>query len=201
MRIFSEAPHDYGPRLDTVISASHTWKDEKEVANTYIRHMSYPYGTNLWGENIKNLKGQSLREDLFKEILSGTEIALHSRTTDVFGTLDNDDYFQYLGGLTLSIRSISGFEPQIYITNLSNPRALKQESLARFIGREIKSRYLNPEWIKAMLQEGYAGVRFIDKVVEHLFGFQVTNPELIGSIIWQAFYEVYVADKYRLGID
>ena len=36
------------------------------------------------------------------------------------------------------------------------------------MGRELRSRYLNPKWIEAMMTEGYAGARFVNKVVENL---------------------------------
>ncbi|MFN4197279.1 MAG: cobaltochelatase subunit CobN, partial [Caldimicrobium sp.] len=75
-----------------------------------------------------------------------------------------------------------------------------QETLEKFMGREMRSRYLNPEWIKAMMKEKYAGARFIDKVVEYLWGWQVTVPEAVDSAKWNEMYETYVLDKYGLGI-
>ena len=201
VRIFSEERGGYGTGLDKVIPASHTWKDEKEVAQVYINRLSFLYGQGFWGEDLKEISNSSwIRELIFRKNLSKTDIALHSRATQVFATLDNDDYFQYLGGLALAIRALDGKSPFIFVTNLSDPRKATQETLTRFMGREIKTRYLNPEWIKAMLKEGYAGARFIDKVIEHLFGFQVTNPEIITPEIWKAFYDVYVKDKYGLEI-
>ncbi|MEZ0343816.1 MAG: cobaltochelatase subunit CobN [Caldimicrobium sp.] len=201
VRIFSEERGGYGIGLDKVISASHTWKNEKEVAQVYIKRLSFLYGQGFWGEDLREISNSSqIREYIFSKNLSKIEIALHSRATQVFATLDNDDYFQYLGGLALAIKALDGKSPSIFITNLSDPRKPAQETLARVMGREIKTRYLNPEWIKAMLKEGYSGARFIDKVVEHLFGFQVTSPEIITYEIWEALYEVYVKDKYGLHI-
>ena len=53
------------------------------------------------------------------------------------------------------------------------------ETLDKFMGREMRTRYTNPEWVKAMLKEGYAGARFVMKVTEHLWGWQVTVPEAV----------------------
>lgn len=200
VRIFSTAPGNYGTRLDTVISASGSWERDTEVAEVYLRHMSYPYGAGFWGEEVKDEGGKPLQIMLFSKVLSGTEVAIHSRATKVFATLDNDDYFQYLGGLSLAIRALDGKAPDAFIAELSEPGRARLVTLARFMGQEMKTRYLNPSWIEAMLKEGYAGARFVDKVVEHLFGFQVTNPEVVDSKVWQAFYEVYVEDKYGLRI-
>ena len=76
----------------------------------------------------------------------------------------------------------------------------KQETLEKVMGREMRSRYLNPEWIKAMMGEGYAGARFVDKVVEHLWGWQVTVPEVVDAAKWSEMYETYVLDKNGLDI-
>ena len=76
----------------------------------------------------------------------------------------------------------------------------KQETLEKFMGREMRARYLNPEWIKAMMKEGYAGARFVDKVVEHLWGWQVTVPETVDAAKWNEMYETYVLDRNGLNI-
>jgi cobaltochelatase CobN len=68
------------------------------------------------------------------------------------------------------------------------------------MGRETRARYLNPKWIKEMLKEGYAGARFISKVIDYLWGWQVTVPEAVTTERWQQFYETYVLDKYNLHI-
>jgi cobaltochelatase CobN len=202
VRIFSEPPGDYGTRIDKAIAMSNTWEKEVEVARLYINRMSHLYGQGFWGSVDEN--GKEVSKDLslflFKKALSGTKAALHSRGTNIFATLDNDDFFQYLGGLALAIRTIDGKSPELFITNLANPHQPKQERLEKFMGRELRGRYLNPEWIKAMMKEGYAGARFIDKVVEHLWGWQVTAPEVVDAAKWQEMYETYVVDKYGLNI-
>jgi cobaltochelatase CobN len=54
--------------------------------------------------------------------------------------------------------------------------------------------------IKAMMKEGYAGARFIDRVIEHLWGWQVTVPEAVDAAKWNEMYETYILDRYRLDI-
>ena len=206
VRIFTAAIGDYSPGIESVIGMSNTWSDEKQIAEVFLKRMSYIYGQGFWGERIEQVsqEGTNTKEDinllLFKEMLSGTKIALHSRSTNLYGTLDNDDFFQFLGGVALAVRVIDGKTPELFITNLSNPKANRQETLERFMGRELRSRYLNPEWIKEMMKEGYAGARFINSVVEYLWGWQVTTPEVVDEAKWNELYETYVLDKYELNI-
>lgn len=200
VRLFTVPSGAYGTNLEKVIPLSNTWDNEKQVADVYFMRMSYMYGQGFWGDKIQSTDLEDISLTLFKNALSGTKVAIHSRSGNVYATLDNDDFFQYLGGTAMAIRAIDGKTPEVYITNMSNPKMPKQETLEKFMGREMRTRYLNPEWIKAMMKEGYAGARFIDKVVEHLWGWQVTVPEAVDAAKWNEMYETYVLDRNGLGI-
>jgi cobaltochelatase CobN len=176
---------------------SNTWDNEKQIADLFLSHEGHLFGQGFWGDgDAAGHKGIGV--DLLKNALSGSKIAIHSMSTNLYATLDNDDFFQYLGGTALAIRSVDGKTPEVYVTNMANPRRPRQETLERTMGREMRSRYLNPAWIKAMMKEGYAGARFVDKVVEHLWGWQVTVPEAVDSTKWQEMYETYVLDRNGL---
>ncbi|MEW6658934.1 MAG: cobaltochelatase subunit CobN [Thermodesulfobacteriota bacterium] len=205
VRLFTAPPGAYGTNIDTVIPLSNTWDHEKQVADVFLMRMSHLYGQGFWGDKIqnpgkKNQNNEDISLTLLKSALSGTKLAVHSRSGNVFATLDNDDFFQYLGGTAMAIRAVDGKTPEVRVTNMTNPGNPKQETLEKFMGREMRARYLNPEWIKAMMQEGYAGARFIDKVVEHLWGWQVTVPEAVDAAKWNEMYETYVLDKNGLDI-
>lgn len=205
VRLFTEASGTYGPNLDTVISKSNTWDNEAQVADVYFMRMSYLYGQGFWGKKLM-AEGRidKANEDvsllLFKTALSGSKIAIHSKSGNLYAALDNDDFFQYLGGTAMAIRAVDGQTPEVYVTNMSNPNRYSQETIEKFMGREMRSRYLNPEWIKAMFKEGYAGARFIAQVAENLWGWQVTVPEVVDKAKWNEIYETYVLDKNGLGI-
>jgi cobaltochelatase CobN len=199
VRIFTEPSGAYGTGLDTVIVASNSWDNEKKVVDVYFRRMGHMYGQGFWGERGKQ-GNQDLGDMLFKNALSGSKIAIHSRSTNTIGVLDTDDFYQYLGGTAMAIRAVDGKSPEVFVSNMTNPNKPVQETLEKNMGRELRARYLNPEWIKAMAKEGYAGGRFIDKVTEHLWGWQVTVPEAVDKAKWQEMYETYVLDRNKLGI-
>jgi len=199
VRIFTEPSGAYGPGLDNVIVASNSWSNEKKVIDVYFRRMSHMYGQGFWSEKGKQ-GGEDLGDTLFKNALSGSKIAIHSRSTNTIGVLDTDDFYQYLGGTAMAIRAVDGKSPEVFVTNMTNPKKAVQETLEKNMGREMRSRYLNPEWIKAMMKEGYGGARYIDKVIEHLWGWQVTVPEAVDAAKWQEMYETYVQDRNDLGI-
>ncbi|GAA4439390.1 cobaltochelatase subunit CobN [Ravibacter arvi] len=203
VRMFSVPAGAYGTGVENVVEASDTWETENQVADVYFKRMSHLYGQGFWGdkpETIDITLGKGLSVAMMKKALSGTKALVHSRSSNVYGALDNDDFYQYLGGAALAIRSIDGNTPDVLVTNLSDPSQAGQETLDKFIGREMKTRYLNPRWIREMLDEGYSGGRMISKVTEHLWGWQVTVPDAVDGNKWRQVYETYVEDKYGLDI-
>ena len=204
VRMFTVPSGTYGTGIADVLDDSGSWEDSKEVADVYFERMSHLYGQGFWGNKIEDLSedfkdGATL--DIFQKALSGTDVVMHSRSSNLYNTLDTDDFFQYLGGTALAISSVDGKTPKVVVSNLSNPNNLNQESLEKFMTREMHSRYLNPLWVEEMLEEGYAGARMVNKVVFNLWGWQVTVPESVSDDTWNQFYEVYVEDKYDLDIE
>ncbi|HID20717.1 MAG TPA: cobaltochelatase subunit CobN [Methanophagales archaeon] len=192
-RVFTSSPGNYGTGLENAISASNTWENETKLADLYISRMGYSYGVDGWG--VPNA-------DLFRQNLAEVDGAVHSRSTNIYGVLDTDDCFQHLGGLALAVRSITGENPDLYITNLRDPHDPKTETLKSFLRRELNARYFNPKWIESMMEHGYAGARYMDhKFLENLWGWDVVTPDLITEDMWNQVYDVYIQDKYDLGLN
>jgi cobaltochelatase CobN len=201
VRIFTEPSGSYGNGVAaTAVGKSGSWTNESEVADVYLNRMSHLFGQGFWGDRPQK-DGEDLGAHAFRLALKNAKAVIHSRSTNLYGTLDNDDLFQYLGGAALAIRQVSEAPPpDVLIADMTDPRAASVVTLSRFMGKELHARYLNPKWITAMLDEGYAGARFIMHVTDNLYGWQVTVPEAVGDEKWQELFEVYVRDKYALGI-
>jgi cobaltochelatase CobN len=187
-RIFSERVGNYGNRASETVSASGSWDDPGDVALAFREHTGYAYGAELWGEQAR---------DSLELNLAGSKVAWHSMSSHLFGVLDNDDYYGYLGALSMAITSLSdGAAPDTLVTDQRTNGKLAMVGLDTVIGSETRARYLNPTWIQGMKDEGYAGAREMANYVEYLFGFQVTTPQEVDSRLWDQTYEVYVEDKY-----
>lgn len=187
LRIFGSSDGAYGTGLPNAVSASNTWESNDELAELYISKMCNAYGEYVWGENLR---------ELFEKNLEGVEATVHSRSTNLYGTLDNDDFFQYLGGLNLAVSSVSGGEyPDSFITNMLTGGDEQVETLAEFLTRETYSRYFNPRWIDGMQGHGYAGAREMSDFIENLWGWEATNPDLISDKMWNQVYQTYMADQ------
>jgi len=115
-------------------------------------------------------------------------------------TMDNDDVFQYLGGLSLAVKSVSGAYPDVLVSRQADMDNIYIEDIEKTIGMELRSRYLNPEWIKGMKKENYAGAREMEDFVENMWGWQTTTPFAVDAAKWEQVYEVYIKDKYDLDL-
>jgi cobaltochelatase CobN len=188
-RIFGAPNQGYGTGLDKAIPASGSWENEDKLADLYMKRMNYAYGRNVWGKKS---------EDAFKQALSGTDLVVHSRSTNLFGVLDTDDFYQYMGGLAMAVRNVSGETPELYVSDAKNPANPKMVNFAKFMGLETRARYFNPKWITGMKENGYSGAREMTKFVEHLWGWQVTTPKEVSKEMWEQAEQVYVEDKYGM---
>ncbi len=204
VRIFGTPTGAYGPGIDTPINAEDSWENEQQVVDVYFNRMAHMFGRGFWGEQpdatVTGQDSSLLAVLLMRQALTGADAVVHSRSSNLYGTLDNDDFYQALGGSAMAVRAVDGTTPKAMVTDLSDPRTGSNVSLERYMGTELRSRYLNPEWINAMLDEGYAGARFINQVTDNLWGWQVTVPEAVDAAKWQEMYEVYIEDRYELDI-
>jgi len=188
IRIFSEQSGSYGTGVSEMTDASGLWESDDEISDVYEQRAGHAFGQGLWGRPAM---------DVFRLNLSSVDTAVHSRSSNLYGTLDNDDVFEYLGGLSMAVRRAAGRAPGTYITRQQTSGHVKVEQASRAIAREMRSRYLNPKWIQGMRQEDYAGAREMSNFVEYLWGWQVTVPDAVDESLWRQVYEVYVRDKYE----
>lgn len=191
VRIFAEPSGEHDSKLHAMTHASGSWDAESQVADTYIRRMGHGYGGGIWGESA---------EDEFRSALKATDVILHTRASNLYATLDNDDYFSYGGSIALGVRRANGggASPPFYVSDLRKPGAEHHEPLQRFLGQELRARYLNPEYQKQMMREGYAGARHVWQAVDYLWGWQVVYPETVDAAKWQEMHDVWIEDRNGL---
>jgi len=200
-RIFLEEAGTYGPNLDAAISASNAWENDTVLGNLFIKRMSYIYGDGIWSSKLASGEDLSpLQEDLYKTNLQEVEAAVHHTNSNLYGFIDNDDVLQYLGGIGLAVRTVSGKTPDMYVTDARDPESTAVSSLHNFFSKELRARYYNPQWIKGMMEQGYSGAREMDKFVENLWGWEAMLPDMVSEAVWNEVHDVYVRDKYDLGM-
>ncbi|MDI9614319.1 MAG: cobaltochelatase subunit CobN [Methanothermobacter sp.] len=191
-RLFGPSLGNYGTRLPEAVQQDWTWDERLDLGKLYIDSMKYALSEDGWGVDLEEVLTMRLRD---------VEGVYHSRSTNLYGVLDVDHNFEFLGGFRLAVEAAGGRIPGMYIINQVNPSASRIETLGQFLYRELQSRYYNPRWIQAMMQSGYAGAREIsNNFVANLWGWNVMSPETVSEWMWRETVDVYLKDRYGIGV-
>lgn len=191
-RVFGPAPGDYGGGVAHLAKQSRDAREPGAVAAAYLRHNNHAYTAEGWGESAPHALAAQL---------AGNQAIVHSRATNLYGVLDNDDFFDFAGGLNAATKSVNGgAAPQLYVANLRRPGSERLDDFRKFLSAELNGRVWNPKWIREMKSSGYAGAREMADHMENIYGWQATTPEQVDGSVWQRSYEVYVEDRHRLGL-
>ncbi|GAB2180808.1 hypothetical protein DLREEDagrD3_10310 [Denitratisoma sp. agr-D3] len=192
MRIFGDPPGSYSAGVNRLAERSGAWKERGELGKVYLNRMGHAYGLDATGEAA---------HAAFESALKGVARSYHGRASNLYGLMDNNDAFDYLGGLSLGVEALTGHRPEGLILQHADPAHPAVEPLATALMSELRGRYLNPEWLKPLMQHGYAGARTMgQEFLENLWGWQVTRPDLVQQWAWDEVKSTYFDDKQKLGL-
>lgn len=190
-RIFSTAPGAFSPTTEFAAKADPPWSEAK-IAAHYAERLSHAYD----GEADDGAAdGQA-----FSDNLKTVDAAVFSRSSSAYGLLDTPMPAAYFGGLAMAVRAETGRRIETYVANLQSPAAARLETADRALNRELRARYFNPDWIKAMQAGGYNGARYLSEFTETMRLWEITDPGLVKDRDWNEVADVYVRDRYQLGL-
>jgi cobaltochelatase CobN len=189
-RVFSQAPGSYGTGVSQMAELDGSKDHAQAIADLYLAKTNYVYTGKVWGGSTPQLLSKQLE---------GNQLILHSRSSNLYGVADNDDVYQYVGGLDAASRSL-GANPQIMFNNLRVAGRERMDTAKEVLAAELNSRNWNPKWLEGMKSAGYSGARVMVNSVEYLYGWQATSPQNVDPSIWKKTYDVYVADEYNLDL-
>ena len=177
-RIFGSKPGAYGAGLQGLIE-SQNWTEDRDLARAYINWSCYAYTSDFGNPKqnqlpITNYPLPKANPEAFEQRLRQMEIVLHNQDNREHDLLDSDDYYQFQGGLTASVRALTGKNPQTYFGDNSLPSNPKVRQLTAEIARVYRSRVVNPKWIAGAMRHGYKGAFEIAATVDYLFAYDAT---------------------------
>ena len=183
-RVFGSKPGAYGAGLQALID-ERGWRDEGDLARAYVAWGGYAYGDGAAGR---------AEHALFERRLAGVEAVVHNQDNREHDLLDSDDYYQFEGGLAVSVRHLSGDAPMVYHNDHSRPESPKVRRLEEEIARVVRARVVNPKWIRGVMRHGYKGAFEMAATVDYLFAFAAT-ARAVGDHHFDAVYEAYLEDE------
>ncbi|MFN9395497.1 MAG: cobaltochelatase subunit CobN, partial [Pseudanabaena sp.] len=146
-RVFGSKPSAYGAGLQGLIE-SQNWESEQDLARAYINWSAYAYTSKSEGKSAA---------EAFNQRLSNMQIVLQNQDNREHDILDSDDYYQFQGGMTAAIKSMSGNAPEVYFGDNSRMAQPKVRKLSEEIARVYRSRVVNPKWIAGAMRNWYKG--------------------------------------------
>lgn len=193
VRIFGGVNGMYGTGIQEMVTSGDKWEQEKEIADVYLNNMGAAYTGKQedWGRFVK---------PLFRAALKNTDVVVQPRQNNTWGALSLDHVYEFMGGLTLSVRNVTGKDPDTYLADYRNHSNMRMQDLKEAIGVESRATVLNPEYVKEVLAGGANSVANITEVVTNTYGWNVMKPEVIDKELWDQLYDMYIRDVNNLGV-
>ena len=183
-RIFGCRPGAYGAGVSDAID-SKNWKDEKDLAEIYVKWGGYAYGRKNFGVTVP---------DEFRRRLSRLDLTVKNEDTREYDMLDGDDFYSYHGGMIAAVKALKGELPRSYCGDSSDPDRVKTRSTVEETKHIFRARILNPKWIESMKRHGYKGAGDISRMVDIAFGWDAT-AEVLEDWMYEELANKYALDK------
>ena len=192
-RIFGGINGMAGTGITGMVQNSDRWEEESEIAKVYLNNMGATYGNSeSWG---------NFREGVFEAALQNTDVVVQPRQSNTWGALSLDHVYEFMGGMTLTVRNVTGKDPDNYFNDLRNRHNARVQTLSSAIGVESRTTILNPNYIREQLKSGATAASGMAEIVSNTFGWNVMKPTAIDDQLWNDIYDVYIEDIHHLGIN
>lgn len=182
-RIFGSMPGAYGAGLQTLID-ERIWDQRSDFSDSFLTWGGFAYGGGTEGAGAR---------DLLEARLGQTQLVLQNQDNREHDILDSDDYYQFQGGLTAAVATLSGAEPKVYHGDHSRPETPKIRTLEEELARVVRGRAANPKWIAGVMRHGYKGAFEMAATLDYLFAYAATT-KAVKSHQFDLLYDAYFDD-------
>ena len=191
-RVFGGANGMYGTGIQGMVESGDRWESESEIADTYLNNMGAFYGDEKHWEVFQKFA--------FEAALNSTDVVVQPRQSNAWGALSLDHVYEFMGGMNLAVRNVTGKDPDAYLSDYRNRNNMKMQELKEAVGVESRTTILNPTYIKEKMKGGASAASEVAQTVTNTYGWNVMKPAAIDKELWDNTYDVYVKDEYKLNV-
>ena len=191
-RVFGGANGMYGTGIQGMVESGDRWESESEIADTYLNNMGAFYGDEKHWEVFQKFA--------FEAALNSTDVVVQPRQSNTWGALSLDHVYEFMGGMNLAVRNVTGKDPDAYLSDYRNRYNMKMQELKEAVGVESRTTILNPTYIKEKMKGGASAASEVAQTVTNTYGWNVMKPAAIDKELWDNIYDVYVKDEYKLNV-
>lgn len=190
-RVFGGVNGNYGTGIQEMVTAGDRWDKESQIAEVYLNNMGAYYGDEKNWETV--------RKAAFEAALTRTDVVVQPRQSNTWGALSLDHVYEFMGGMNLAVRNVTGKDPDAYLADYRNHSNMRMQEVKEAIGIEGRTTIFNPAYIKEKMKGGASSASTFAEIVTNTYGWNVMKPKAIDKEMWDEIYNVYVKDKYHLG--
>lgn len=189
-RVFGPPPNVYGTGVSDLIQEQRD-PDRATVAATYIDTSRVAHSRH----------GTHDAADHFKQLLSRVDVTTRTTDTREYDLLASQDAYSEQGGMAAAITEQSGRAPLDLSADSSNPRDIRQRTVAADLRLAIRTKLLNPSWREGLQRHGYAGAAEITRTVEAVAGWVHTTAAVDQTLLTRIAEEVILGDEAQAWMD
>lgn len=192
MRVFGPVNSGYSTGMMAYTEHSGSWESEKEIAEGYLNNMGASYGDDgNWGD---------VQEGLFASALSETDVVIQPRQSNTWGPISLDHVYEFTGGLSLTVKTVTSKEPDAYMADYRNRTNRRMQDAKEAIAVETRSTILNPTFIQERMKGGEGSAQMFGEIFRNIFGWHVMRPSAMDKELFNDLYRMYIKDENKLGI-
>ena len=191
-RVFGGVNGNYGTGITGMVQRGDRWDDSAEIADIYLQNMGAYYGSEKAWEQV--------RQFALEAALTNTDAVIQPRQSNTWGALSLDHVYEFMGGMNLAVRNVTGKEPDAYLSDYRNRNNMRMQELKEAIGVESRTTIFNPAYIREKMRGGAGAAAGFAEIVQNTYGWNVMKPEAVDNEMWDEICDVYVRDKFDLGV-
>lgn len=192
MRVFGGVNGNYGTGIMELVESGDRWENEEEVATRYLANMGAMYDD---GE-----RWSTFTAGVFEAALQDTDAVVQPRESYTWGALSLDHVYEFMGGLSMAARHVTGKDPDAYFNDFRNAQNPRMTELKETVWTEARTTLLNPEYINDLTAGGASSAEKFAETFRNTYGWNVMKPSAIDGQLWDRLYETYVDDVNKLGV-
>lgn len=191
-RVFGGVNGNYGTGITDMVQSGDRWENSSEIADIYLQNMGAFYGSEKAWEQVQQFA--------LEAALTNTDAVIQPRQSNTWGALSLDHVYEFMGGMNLAVRNVTGKEPDAYMSDYRNRNNMRMQELKEAIGVESRTTIFNPTYIKEKMKGEATAAAGFAEIVQNTYGWNAMKPEAVDDELWDEVYDVYVQDKFDLGV-
>lgn len=143
---------------------------------------------------------EQMHEYAFEAALTRTDVVVQPRQSNTWGALSLDHVYEFMGGMNLAVKNVTGKDPDAYLSDYRNRNNARMQEVKEAISVESRTTILNPNYLKNKMKGGAGDASNFADIIRNTYGWNVMKPDAIDDELWDDIYDTFVADKHNLGM-